>query len=242
MHHAPLISSADAEGAIMLSVRTTSRAALGGAAAAFLIIGAVSPSAHAAVSSTTVTPAGDAFNASLTGATTADFSVGGFSVKCSVSSTDGQVAAEPGNVNAEGAVSSALTAPTFTNCTTGTALFSASVASNSTNGAWGVALQYDDAGSSATLSVPQGGVVVKTAGIAACTITVAPTAATTVGGTWVNGDGAGTLPVLAVQGGTVPVKVSGNLFCPTSATSATFTASYSVTDTTDASRQVSVTP
>lgn len=224
----------------MITARRATRVALGATAAALLAVGALAPTAQAAVSSTTVTPAGDSFTASLAAGTTATFTAGSFTIRCSVSTTNGAVPAEPDNANAEGPVSSGLTPPTFTSCTTSSILFSASVASNSTNGAWGVSLQHDDAGSTATLNVPTGGVVVTTTGLAACTITVAPTAGVAVPGSWTNGDGT-VLPSLAISGATVPVKITGSLFCPTATTSATFTATYNVTDTTDSSRQIAVT-
>jgi hypothetical protein len=221
------------------SHRVTARrlgACVGAASAALLLVTGMSTSARAATSSTTVTPAGDGFQAALTSGSTATFSVGTSSVTCSVSTTNGTVPAAPGNANAAGAVSSALTAPTFTNCTTNSVLFGATVTSNSTNGSWGVALQNDPAGSTGTMTVPQCGVVVTTTGLAACTITVAPSAAASVVGSWTNGSPS----QLTFSSVTIPVRVTGNLFCPTSVTSATLSAGYDITDTTDGTRQITV--
>ena len=88
------------------------------------------------------------------------------------------------------------------------------------------------------MTVPAGGLVVKTTGLASCTVTTAPTAAADVGGTWANG----APPSLTFTNATVPVKVTGGFGCPTSATTSTFNAVYLVTDTTDAAQQITVGP
>lgn len=208
-----------------------------GVAAALVTV--ASP-ALAATSSTTVTPAGDAFHGALSAGSSADFALGSTSVSCGTSATDGQVPAAPGNFNGAGAVSSTLSNPSFTGCTTNNFLLSASTATNSTNGSWGVALQYDPAGTTGTLTIPQGGVVVSISGIASCTVTVAPNGPTTVAGTWTPGT-ATSAPKLSFSGVSVPVSVTGGAFCPTASTSATFTASYDITDTTTPASQIAVT-
>ncbi|HEY6797339.1 MAG TPA: hypothetical protein VI248_21905 [Kineosporiaceae bacterium] len=221
------------------SRRATGRrlaAAAGATSAALLMLAVMPTSAQAATSSTTVTPAGHSFQASLTSNGTATFSVGGFNVTCSVSTTNGQVPAAPNNTNAAGPVSSTLTAPTFSNCSTNSFLFGASVATNSTNGAWGVTLQNDPASSTGTLTVPQDGVVVTTTGFASCTVKVGSSGGTSIVGTWTNGSPS----QLTFTDASVPVTVSGDLFCPTSTTSASFSATYDIADTTDSTQQVTV--
>jgi hypothetical protein len=196
--------------------------------------------AMAATSSTTVTPAGDSFQASLTSGTTADFSLGTTTISCSSSVATGQVPAAPGNTNAAGPVNSTLSNPTFDTCSTNNLLLNASTSTNSANGAWGISLQYDPAGTTGTLTIPQGGVVVSISGIASCTATVAPNGPITVSGAWTPGT-ATSAPKLAFSSVAVPVTVTGGFFCPTSATSANFTASYDITDTTSATSQIAVT-
>lgn len=199
---------------------------------------AFSTPAMAAVSSTTVTPAGDSFQASLASGS-ADFTVGSTTVSCSNSGTSGAVPAAPDNNNPAGPVSSVLSTPTFTSCSTNVFLVGATSTANSTNGNWGVALQYDPAGSTGTMTIPAGGVVVQTSGLANCTITVSPSAAVTVQGTWVPGT-ATAAPQLQFSKVSVPVVVTGGFGCPTSATSSTFTANYSITDTTNSAAQIAV--
>jgi hypothetical protein len=212
---------------------------------AFLTVGVAAAAvtlaspAMAAASSTTVTPAGDTFQGALTSGTTADFALDTTTVSCGTSVTTGMVPAAPGNQNSAGSVSSTLSNPSFASCSTNNFLLSASSSTNSTNGNWGIDLQYDPAGSTGTLTIPQGGVVVSISGIASCTVTVAPTGPTTVKGTWTPGTGT-SAPKLSFSGASVPVTVTGGFFCPTSVTQATFTASYDITDTTTSS-QIAVT-
>ena len=88
-----------------------------GAIAASLGLAFAHPAA-ADVPSTTVTPAGHAFAAALDSGT-ASFAVGAVSVNCSVSTTSGQVPAEPDNQNPTGPVVAGITAPVFTTPTGG---------------------------------------------------------------------------------------------------------------------------
>ncbi|MEU2184759.1 hypothetical protein [Streptomyces thermolilacinus] len=189
------------------------------------------PAAPALAGSTTVTPAGHGFKATLSGKAT--FKAGTVTVTCSVSSSTGTVPAAPGNHNAAGPVSSAITPPTFSSCTTSMPGVSATV---TTSGAWTVSMQH---GSPvvASFAVPSGGLVVQTSGIASCTVTAAPTAPATTSGTWTNGAPSS----LAFSNAQVPVKVVGGFGCPTSATSSSFSATYLVTDTTDPAQQITVT-
>ncbi|MFD3418644.1 hypothetical protein [Streptomyces decoyicus] len=184
-----------------------------------------------AAASTTVSPAGHSFTAKLSGKAT--FKAGSVTVTCTASSSSGQVPDAPGNHNADGPVSSSTTPATYSSCTTSMPGVSATVA---TSGTWGVAMQ-NGAPVTAGLTIPVGGFVLKTSGLASCTVTAAPTSAATVNGTWTNGAPS----TLAFANASVPVKVTGGFGCPTSATSSTFNAVYQVSDTTDPASQITVT-
>lgn len=194
--------------------------------------------ASAAVSSTTATPAGDSFQANVVSGT-GSFTVGSVTVNCNQSTTSGSIPAAPGNHNDAGPVSGPVTPPTFTNnggaCPTGIALTSATI---TTSGSWSVALQFDPAGSTATMTIPQAGAVAKISGLASCTITIAPNGPATVTGAWVDGPPA---ELDFSAGPTVPIKVTGGFGCPTSSTTATFKAVYQVSDTTNPSAVIAVT-
>jgi hypothetical protein len=197
------------------------------------------PPAAAAASSTTATPAGHAFTASLAGGT-ASFTVGSVSVDCDTSSTTGAVPEEPANTNPDGPVSGPISAPTFTDssgpCPTNVVFTTATTV---TSGEWTISLQYDPAGSTGSLVVPQGGAVATTSGLASCVITVAPDGPATVTGAWVPG----TPPQLDFSAGvTVPISVTGGFGCPTAATTAVFSARYQVVDTTDPTQAITVGP
>ncbi|GGO87667.1 hypothetical protein [Wenjunlia tyrosinilytica] len=218
-------------------------AALG--AVCLLVAGTLTAQAHAqpapAADSTTVTPAGDYFTAKLTG--TASFKSGSVTAKCTVSSsvptsppgTDDQnrIPAAPGNHNDAGPVSSPINAPTFSSCSTGIPGVSATI---TTSGSWAVSMQ-NGSPSTGTMTIPTGGVVVKTSGLANCTITAAPTGSAQVDGAWTNGAPS----TLAFANASVPISVTGGFGCPTSATSSTFTATYQVTDVTAPGSSVTVT-
>jgi YD repeat-containing protein len=200
-------------------------------------------SSAAAATATTVGPAGHSYTASLATGTTAGFLVGNTTVTCNESSNTGAVPAEPGNT-ADGPVVSTLTPATFANdgdaCPTNVPFTTASTVSNSTNGDWTIALQYDPAGSTGTMTIPQAGVVTTISGLASCVVTVAPDGPTSFSGPWTNGDGT-TGPVLDFSAGVeLPITVTGGFGCPTGATSATYTARYVVTDTTDPAQQITV--
>jgi hypothetical protein len=112
--------------------------------------------------------------------------------------------------------------------------------SNSTNGPWTIALQYEEAGSVGTMTIPQAGVVTTISGLASCVVTVAPDGPASFSGPWVPGT-ATSGPLLDFSAGvSLPIKVTGGLGCPTAATTATFKARYAVTDTTDATQQITV--
>lgn len=189
------------------------------------------PAPSTTAASTTVTPAGHGFTATLSGKAT--FKAGSVTVSCTVSSSSGQVPAAPGNHNPAGPVSSSTTPAAYSSCTTSMPGVGASV---TTSGAWGVAMQ-NGAPVTAGLTIPVGGFVLKTSGLASCTVTAAPTSAATVNGTWTNG----ATSTLGFANAQVPVKVTGGFGCPTSATSSTFNAVYKVADTSVPASQITVT-
>ncbi|GAA4893164.1 hypothetical protein ACFPM3_16785 [Streptomyces coeruleoprunus] len=191
---------------------------------------ATAQAAPAAAGSTTVQPAGHGFTATLTGKAT--LKSGSVTVTCSVSTSSGTVPAAPANHNADGPVVSSLTPPTFTSCTTSMPGVSATVR---TSGSWTVSMQYG-APVVASFTVPTGGLVVTTSGLASCTVTAAPTGPASTSGTWTNGAPSS----LAFSGAAVPIKVVGGFGCPTSATTSSFSATYTVTDTTDPAQQITV--
>ncbi|MBW5480820.1 hypothetical protein [Streptomyces bambusae] len=220
--------------------RTRTTLVLGLAAAGALTLGSATAttaapapaSALPVAGSTTVTPAGHGFKATLSGKAT--FKAGSVTVTCSVSVATGTVPAAPGNHNAAGPVASPISAPTYSSCTSSMPGVTPTV---TTSGAWSVSMQ-DGSPITATMTVPAGGLVVRTSGLASCTVTAAPTAAASVPGTWANG----APPTLTFANASVPVKVTGGFGCPTSATTSTFNAVYTVTDTTDPAQQITVTP
>ncbi|MFG3120044.1 hypothetical protein ACGF4C_37500 [Streptomyces sp. NPDC048197] len=219
--------------------RTSRRRALvvagAGIAAAFGLAAGVTGPAMAqpagTAAATTVTPDGHAFTATLSGKAT--FTAGSVTVTCTTSTSSGQVPAAPGNHNDAGPVSSSTTPATYGSCTTSMPGVSATV---TTTGTWGVAMQ-NGTPVTAGLTIPSGGFVLRTSGLASCTVTAAPTTAATVNGTWTNGAPS----TLAFSNASVPVKVVGGFGCPTSATSSKFNATYQVRDTTDPASQITVT-
>ncbi|PDP87491.1 hypothetical protein CQJ94_10540 [Glycomyces fuscus] len=194
-------------------------------------------SASAQQGSTTVTPAGAAFEASLSGSAT--FTAGSVVVTCNASSTspgngNNLVPGAPGNHNPDGAVSSTINAPSFTNCSTNVPFVSATVTVN--DPAWEMTMQYGSP-TVGTMVVPAGGIVVTTSGLSSCTATVSPNASAAIEGTWTNGTAASTLAFDTAA----PVRVTGGFGCPTSATEAPFRAVYEVTNTDDPSSPITVT-
>lgn len=227
------------------SPRTFARIGAAGFLAAAGLVALPSGPAFAAAA-TTVSPAGHAYIASLVPGTTANFVVGTTTVRCNTSANEGAVPAEPANSSSDGPVTSPLTTPpTFNNnggaCPTSTAFTTARTVTNTTNGAWTIALQYDESGPTGTLTIPQGGVVTTIAGLASCTVTVAPDGPVSFTGRWIPGT-ATSAPVLDFSAGfALPITVVGGFTCPKSATTATFTAQYAVNNTTDPAQQISVT-
>ncbi|MFF4182424.1 hypothetical protein ACFYZ9_04475 [Streptomyces sp. NPDC001691] len=216
-------------------------ALLAPAAATALVLGhPASASALPAAEPTTVTPAGHSFAAQLTGQAT--FQAGSTTMTCTVSASlpttgaDNQVPAEPGNHNDAGPVSLPINPPTFSGCSTSIFGVGVTASTNDTNGEWSVSAQ-NDTSVTAGLTMPQGGFVLRTSGLATCTITASPTGPTTALGTWTNGAPS----TLAISGAPVPATVTGGFLCPTGDQTATFSATYSITDTTDSTQQITVT-
>ncbi|MFE4588280.1 hypothetical protein [Streptomyces laurentii] len=211
-------------------------AATGLAAATALTFGGTGTQA----ASTTLLPAGHSFAAKLSGKAT--FVAGSTTMTCSVSASSpstgaaNQVPAAPANHNAAGPVTVPINPPTFSSCTTSIFGVNVSVTTNATNGAWALTAQ-NGTPATAGFSIPKGGVVLKTSGLASCTITASPSGATTVNGSWTNGAPSS----LAISGAAVPATVTGGLLCPTGNQSANFSATYQITDTTDAAQQITVT-
>ncbi len=214
--------------------RTRTALALGTAVAGAIALASVTASAAPLplAGSTTVTPAGHAFKATLSGKAT--FKAGSVTITCTVSAATGGVPGAPGNSNPAGPVSAPITAPTYSSCTSSMWGVTPTV---TTSGAWSVSMQ-NGAPITTTMGLPVGGLVVQTSGLASCTVTAAPTAPATVGGTWANGAPS----TLTFTNASVPVTVTGGFGCPTSATTSTFNAVYKVTDTTDPAQQITVGP
>ncbi|MGO4460204.1 hypothetical protein AB4039_23330 [Streptomyces sp. M-16] len=214
--------------------RTRTALALGMAAAAALTVASATATAAPLplAGSTTVTPAGHTFQATLSGKAT--LKAGSVTVTCTVSVSTGTVPAAPGNHNAAGPVSSPISPPTYSSCTSSLPGVTPTV---TTSGAWSVSMQ-NGSPITATMTVPTGGLVVHTTGLATCTVTAAPGGPASVPGTWANG----APPSLTFTNASVPVTVTGGFGCPTSATSSAFNAVYKVTDTTDPAQQITVAP
>ncbi|GAA2769866.1 hypothetical protein [Streptomyces showdoensis] len=189
---------------------------------------------------TTLLPAGHSFSAKLTGKAT--FVAGSTTMTCTVSASvptsgaNNTVPAAPGNHNAAGPVSVPVNPPTFGGCTTSIFGVNVTITSNATNGPWTLSVQN---GTPVTggFTIPKGGVVLKTSGLASCTITASPSGPTAVNGTWTNGAPSS----LAIANAPVPATATGGFLCPTGNQSATFSATYQLTDTTDPAQQITVT-
>ncbi|MFE4874961.1 hypothetical protein [Streptomyces sp. NPDC056682] len=215
-------------------------ALLAPAAAAALVLGSTPASAESAAGPTTVAPAGHSFAAQLTGQAT--FKAGSTTMTCTVSAsvpttgTNNQIPAAPGNHNDAGQVSATINPPTFSGCSTSIGGVGVTAEANADNGSWSISVQ-NGAPIAAGLTMPEGGFVLKTSGLASCTITASPTGPTTAPGTWTNGAPS----ALVIADAPVAATVTGGFFCPTGDQSATFSATYNITDTTDSAQQITVT-
>ncbi|KYG04175.1 hypothetical protein BE21_04085 [Sorangium cellulosum] len=193
-----------------------------------------------------MTPAGHGFVASLAAGTTADFVVGVVTAHCKESASGGRVPDQPYNQNPAGPVATTLSPPTYTSdgggCTTSLPLTKAVSQANTDNGPWRVALQYDQAGTVATFTIPQAGMITTTSGLASCRVTVAPDGPASVVGRFV-GATSSNRPRLEFSGeNSVPIRITGGFPCPTSVKKATFRVTYEITNTTDPAQTITVGP
>ncbi|HEX8646212.1 MAG TPA: hypothetical protein VF715_04885 [Thermoleophilaceae bacterium] len=225
-----------------MKVRSKGALAIGAA-----LMTAAMAAGPAAAQSTTITPAGDYSKASLQSGTTASFSIAGFlTTTCNQSvsqptsplgtNTKNKIPAAPGNHNNNGPVTIPVNPPTFTNNGGACPTNIGATTTTTTSGSWTLSGQN---GSPITgyLTVPRNGAVVSTSN--GCTITIAPSAAVNVNGTWTNGSGS-TPSRLTITNQPIPVSVSGGFGCFGS--SASFSATYDVTDVSNTSAFVTVGP
>ena len=194
---------------------------------------------------TTVAPPGDYFQAVQVGSST--FSAGGSSVTCNTSvsaptaplGTDNRNQVPLANVNPSGPITGPINPPSFTSnggsCPTSIPLTRATV---TTSGNWQLSAQGGPS-PTATLVIPAGGIRIQTSGLASCTVT--NTATTSVTGSYTNGSGGGA-GTLTFSGATVSnLRITGGFGCPTSATSGTFTGTYSITDVSNPGASITIT-
>jgi hypothetical protein len=204
---------------------TKTAALLTGTLALFVV--AATP-AHAAPLATSVSPAGDHVSASLPPGGTLNVTLGGTTGTCtsSTSNPSGNKNRIPtaGNPNPSGAVSVKINPPATSGCDDGLPGTTVTVA---TSGSWKVALQRRPSKVKATLTIPQGGAVITTSGLANCTGTVAPSGPTKVVGTWTNGSPS----TITITNESVPVVITGGGLCPTDTTLGFLTVTYQVRDT-----------
>ncbi|MEU6709283.1 hypothetical protein [Streptomyces wuyuanensis] len=192
---------------------------------------------------TTLSPAGHRLDAVALGPVV--FEAGPITVTCKTSESRAgtgaagynTIPAAPANTNPQGEVAVRIKAPLFEDCTTDVPGLRAAVETNENSGPWQVSLQYGKP-STARLSIPAGGFVLKTSGLLACTATAAPDSAATAHGLWEQDNGS----ALTMKRAQVPVKVEGSFFCPTSITTANISARYAVNDTTDPGDVITVDP
>ncbi len=186
--------------------------------------------------STTVTPAGHGFTATANAtspATKVSFAAAGVTVTANSTQSD-TVPAAPNNHNANGAVCSSIAAPSFTG---GSSSIGGTVTITS-SGTWTLCLANNNGSPTATLTIPQNGVVIKDTVLGiTCTATSAPNGPATITGAWNNGPP----PTLKFTSASVPVKTTGGFPCP-SATTGTISATYVVSDTTDPTQSIAVGP
>ncbi|WP_051700541.1 hypothetical protein [Streptomyces sp. NRRL F-4474] len=130
----------------------------------------------------------------------------------------------PDRPSTAGPASVRISPPVFKDCTTDAPGLRVSVKTDEQAGPWQVLLQHGSP-STARLSVPAGGLSGAATAVQA-----------TADGTW----GERERSALLLDRAQIPVKITGSFFCATSVTTATITARYAVTDTTDPTRRVTV--
>ncbi|MFD9102976.1 hypothetical protein ACFVZN_18105 [Streptomyces virginiae] len=196
--------------------------------------------AHAAPTAggTTLSPAGHRFAAVADGSVVLE--AGPIVVTCTTSSTLPGAEARntlPDAPSPTGPASVRISPPVFKDCTTDAPGLRIAVETNEQAGPWQVLLQHGSP-TTARLSIPTGGFVLRTSGLLACTALAAPSAPATADGTW-DADERKT-PALVLDRAPIPVRVTGSFFCGTSVTTANITARYAVHDTTDPTRRITV--
>ncbi|MFI9200593.1 hypothetical protein [Streptomyces sp. NPDC053048] len=196
---------------------------------------AATPAAQAGP--TTVEPAGHAFAATLNGEVT--FKAGSLTVTCTASSSlpvagsdNNHVPAAPGNTNPSGPVVSKANPPTYSGCHGSLPGVDIVI---TTSGAWDISMQHGTP-STAGLTAPAGGMVLKSSGLANCTVTAAPDGPAFIPAAFTNGAPS----QITVTDVSVPVKIEGGFGCPTTSKTAVFNATYDITDVTDPSSQIVV--
>ncbi|MFD7031426.1 hypothetical protein ACFWAR_25705 [Streptomyces sp. NPDC059917] len=208
-------------------------------------VAVVPTSAQAAPSAagTSLSPAGHRFEA--VAAQPVVFEAGPITVTCARSSSlpgkdavHNTVPAGAARTNPTGPVALRIAPPTFQDCTTDAPGLRVAVETNEDHGPWQVLLQHG-APATARLSIPAGGFVLRTGGLLSCSATAAPGGPATAEGRWRTGAAA---PAVVLDKAAIPVKLEGSYFCPTSITSAAISAEYTVRDTTDPARQITVGP
>lgn len=173
-----------------------------------------------------VRPLGHQIALDLAPGTSAVFTAGTVRVSCTGSHGSCKI---PTIGNPGDPVIAVLSPPTCGSCTTNAGL-SASTSTNNTNGNWSFGFSC---GGNVTLHIPRGGVVSR---VGSCTITAAPAGPVDVPASFVNGSTSNTL---TISNALLPIAKSG-LGCPAGST-ATFSATFRVTDATDASQNITVT-
>ncbi|MFF7503959.1 hypothetical protein ACFZBM_31730 [Streptomyces lavendulae] len=208
---------------------------------ATLMLAAATPGAAAGVPGTSLSPAGHRFSAVAAGPVV--FEAGPIVVTCAASSSPPGTGSRntipdgPASANPAGPVAVRIAPPTFKDCTTDAPGLRVAVETNEAAGPWQVQLQYGTPGT-ARLSIPSGGFVLRTSGLLACTATAAPNGPASAEGRWRQEGG----PAVLLERAPIPVKLEGSFFCATSVTSATITAEYTVRNTTDPARPITVGP
>ncbi|MFI5778868.1 hypothetical protein [Nocardia sp. NPDC051570] len=200
------------------------------AVASFTVGGPAQAAPHAPAGSTSVSPAGASVTAASQGAQV--LKAGSVTVTCQSLSAQGSVPAAPGNQNPSGPISVQISAPTFSNCTTDLAGVDATV---TTSGTWAVTVQ-NGSPIIGNLTVPQGGMVIQTSGLASCTTVVAPDGPATLAGTFTNGNPS----TVTATNASAPVKTTGGFGCPTDATTGTLTGTSALNNVTDPTQPITV--
>ncbi|RDI63688.1 hypothetical protein [Nocardia pseudobrasiliensis] len=182
--------------------------------------------------STSVSPAGASVTATSVGSQVLE--AGAVTVTCKTLNAKGSVPAAPDNQNANGPVSVQISAPTFSDCETDLAGVDATV---TTTGTWAVTVQNGSV-ITGSLTIPKGGMTIKTSGLASCTTVVAPDGPATIAGTFTNGNP----PTINAKNAPAPIKTTGGFGCPTDAKTGTLTGTSALNNVSDPSKPITVGP